>query len=447
LEIAAQGPYCPQTMFSKKKRFGAIAAGSALTIAAISGLTVRLNTADAYVVNGQRWAGGATVNESDPSWPAVWDSPANGAQSAWNRVGTSFTFSASSSSPNKLTTSSQGNTGTLATSSWSYSGGGTISQASTVVNTSYTFSPANPVTPGSVGTFDLQSVMTHELGHWLSLGHSTSVNNDGSKPVMYASFGPGEVRTVGSDDAAGMQAIYGAGQLATPTPTRTAISSPTATPTRPIGASSPTPTSTVRPSTPTPTPTAPAGSPPPSLPASTCALLLQRFPTWSGCGNASAPAQNSDHAVTVTDHALVAQTADALSRDPAVSRIVVGRVQQVAPARQIGGTIVTDTVVGVTEHLLPGTESTVVVRSLGGTVGNTTVVAEDFPTFTPGENVLLFLSREGQLVPLDANTFYVRGLVQGGYHLNGSQAVSALPDRSQDLASLRATIQAAVRQR
>jgi hypothetical protein len=151
--------------------------------------------------------------------------------------------------------------------------------------------------------------------------------------------------------------------------------------------------------------------------------------------------------VTVTDHALVAQTADALSRDPAVSRIVVGRVQQVAPARQIGGTIVTDTVVGVTEHLLPGTESTVVVRSLGGTVGNTTVVAEDFPTFTPGENVLLFLSREGQLVPLDANTFYVRGLVQGGYHLNGSQAVSALPDRSQDLASLRATIQAAVRQR
>src|SRR5581483_5042297 len=134
--------------------------------------------------------------------------------------------------------------------------------------------------------------------------------------------------------------------------------------------------------------------------------------------------------------------------DPAVSRIVIGRVQQVNPAHQAGSTIVTDTVINVTENLLSGSnDSTVTVRALGGTVGDTTVIAEDFPSFHVGETVLLFLSREGQLLPLDANTFYVRGLVQGGYHLNGSQAVSGLPDHSQDLASLRATIQAAVRQR
>ena len=54
-----------------------------------------------------------------------------------------------------------------------------------------------------VGTFDLASVILHELGHSLGLGHSTDIN-----AVMYP-FYSGQL-TLGADDIAGIQSIYGA---------------------------------------------------------------------------------------------------------------------------------------------------------------------------------------------------------------------------------------------
>lgn len=99
---------------------------------------------------------------------------------------------------------------------------------------------------------DLESIVLHEFGHWLSLGHDTEPD-----AVMAESLAPGSLRReLESSDVAGISTIYTCGQTpcvpgwieieptATPSPTPV----PTATPTR-----TPTPTST---RTPIPTATA-----------------------------------------------------------------------------------------------------------------------------------------------------------------------------------------------
>lgn len=95
---------------------------------------------------------------------------------------------------------------------------------------------------------DLESVLVHELGHWLSLGHDP----DG-RAVMYYAITTGTLkRALFDNDRRGIEFIYpcAAGLVcnptATPTPTPTASSTPTATPTI-------TPTATATPG-PTPTP-------------------------------------------------------------------------------------------------------------------------------------------------------------------------------------------------
>jgi hypothetical protein len=61
---------------------------------------------------------------------------------------------------------------------------------------------------------DLQNVVTHELGHYLGLAHTTREHADA---VMYASapFGQLSKRTLTADDVAGLCAAYPPGSLAT----------------------------------------------------------------------------------------------------------------------------------------------------------------------------------------------------------------------------------------
>lgn len=100
---------------------------------------------------------------------------------------------------------------------------------------------------------DLESIVLHELGHWLPLSHLPNMN-----AVMYAVLGSGLRKTVlNNDDIAGVTALYPCPAVpcidpayagdTTPTPTVTVTTEPVVTPTATITPNTITPTPTIIP--------------------------------------------------------------------------------------------------------------------------------------------------------------------------------------------------------
>jgi len=106
--------------------------------------------------------------------------------------------------------------------------------------------------------------------------------------------------------------------------------------------------------------------------------------------------------------------------------VVQGRVLEVRSFWNADHTIiVSEARVEVTDLIAGEAPAVVTVRTFGGEVGNYRVEANGFPTFSPGEKTVLYLSADG-------DAFRVAGHAQGHYRIRatakGDFAVPTLGD-------------------
>lgn len=165
--------------------------------------------ASAYSYNGYHWATNSIgwpnsrVDVNYSKLPKDWRKAAYKARMEWNNKGNSnFYFYFSNTSRNTITKGSYGNTRWLAITHIK-SIGPYIMEVDTIINEDELW---NTKDIPSFWKHDLQSVLTHELGHWLSLDHSKYPQS-----TMYSRNKRGTIilRTLSRDDIAGIQHIYG----------------------------------------------------------------------------------------------------------------------------------------------------------------------------------------------------------------------------------------------
>jgi hypothetical protein len=167
-----------------------------------------------------RWPNGTVVNffVNENTADCVGEAAAVvAAASAWNSAAWGIVLNYAGAHPNMASSRNGrneimwgGTEGSIATSTW-WTYGATLLECDILCDDYYYWSTA--AAPPSYG-MDVQSIVLHEMGHWLSLRDLYGNLHDGqydTGKVMYGYFSNGLVRrALHSDDRAGIGWIYGA---------------------------------------------------------------------------------------------------------------------------------------------------------------------------------------------------------------------------------------------
>lgn len=179
----------------------------------------------AYVYSGYKWRVDSITYNINNTWANMYGATSiTSAALAWNQAGGAFSFvygGLTSRNPNTFNYVADGyndigyfdagNTGEIAKMNGKEFPGTTdIQEADITFNTN----ASNPFSnSGEAGKYDIQSVATHEFGHWLQLLHPSQLNCLGGpsiNPTMCSSIGLGETwyQTLEQDDINGIKFIY-----------------------------------------------------------------------------------------------------------------------------------------------------------------------------------------------------------------------------------------------
>ncbi|MGN6185917.1 MAG: matrixin family metalloprotease [Thermoanaerobaculia bacterium] len=148
--------------------------------------------------------GNSTINDGDGGVTAV-----VGAIKAWGIISSSSTTqnAVRGSAPATIVLNNNGKVCTgscLAATLTGYYTGSTIYDADVYTNTRYSYTSSRE-TDGCSGEYDIDGIMTHEVGHVIGLGHSSV-----SGATMYPSVSSCNynTRTLEADDVAGKNDLY-----------------------------------------------------------------------------------------------------------------------------------------------------------------------------------------------------------------------------------------------
>ena len=163
-----------------------------------------------YSTDNRKWLGGqCRLNVDGPAWPSSWRQHAVNAMNTWNLVSPrTFAFIDDPQSTSHTAAYDLGQWNGWLAMTWTTPKpqGSGLQTVKVAINTHYEWSTPHPFEPytSPLGRYDLETVLTHELGHALHLDEDMS----GAPTMMAPTITPGATRVLHPDDRQGVHHLY-----------------------------------------------------------------------------------------------------------------------------------------------------------------------------------------------------------------------------------------------